>query len=262
MTTNSHTTKEVLTRLPGANAAGQAGSISFTDRLRAVLRLQPPTGIACIFSCAAMMTRFFIIVVIVTTCFISGALFAQETQSGNMGVYLTGTDFVQHKLSDTIACNTRPAVKIRPHALFGRYKLDIIRNGQKKVYFKDELYGYRDCHQHDYRFAGMNDYLIIDTMGFYLYSSNNLVNEEKAARLAVQYYFSVTPDSPLLLLTLDNLEKAFSNNGSFRYALETGFKQNRQLMAYDPVLKEYKIKYLYLQTTAGNNNRITQPKNN
>ncbi len=193
------------------------------------------------------MNRISLIFVIITNCFFLQPLLAQKEQAITMGVYLNGSDFIHHQLSDTFSCNDHVPARIRSHELFGRYKLDIIKNGKKKVYFKDELYGYRDCHCHDYRFEGMNDYRIIDTLGFYLYSNSILMAEEKAAKLVVQYYFSILPSSPVLPLTIANLEKAFSQNNRFRYAIETSFRHDKQLMDYDPVLKEYKIKYLYMQ---------------
>jgi len=52
----------------------------------------------------------------------------------------------------------------------------------------------------------------------------------------------------MLELTLDNLEKTFAGNARFRYALEAQFHSDRQLIAYDPWLKTYKLKYLYSQS--------------
>ena len=90
-------------------------------------------------------------------------------------------------------------------------------------------------------------YHTLDTTGFYLYSLNKLVQGEKIARPQTVYYFSVKPGEPILELTMENLEKAFAANTRFRYQLEAQFRSDKDLMAYDPVLKTYKIKYIYRQ---------------
>ena len=88
-------------------------------------------------------------------------------------------------------------------------------------------------------------YHILDTEGFYLYSLTKLVQGDKIARKQTVYYFSVKVGEPILELTLANLEKAFADNTRFRYQLEAHFHRDKDLMAYDPALKTYKIKYLY-----------------
>jgi hypothetical protein len=95
---------------------------------------------------------------------------------------------------------------------------------------------------------GREKYRIIDTAGFYLYSCNKLVQGEKIARPQLVYYFSVDGSTPVLELTMENLEKAFAGNARFRYLLEEEFRSDKQLMAYDQLLKTYKLKYIYSQS--------------
>jgi hypothetical protein len=52
----------------------------------------------------------------------------------------------------------------------------------------------------------------------------------------------------VLELTLANLESAFSANARSRYDLEECFHSDKQLTAYDPWLRVYKLKYLYSQS--------------
>ena len=105
-----------------------------------------------------------------------------------------------------------------------------------------------------YREVGKRKYVIVDTAGFYLYSYNMLVQGEKIARPETVYFFSVDKESPVLELTMDNLEKAFASNPKFRYSLEASFHgaastvaRDKQLIVYDKAIKMYKIKYLYSQ---------------
>jgi hypothetical protein len=102
-----------------------------------------------------------------------------------------------------------------------------------------------DCSGQGYRIVGRSHYRVIDTAGFYLYSIDKLVQGEKIARSQTVYYFSVKPDGALLELTLANLEQAFAANAGFRYRLEAWTRSDKELIAYDKTLKEYKIKYLY-----------------
>lgn len=101
----------------------------------------------------------------------------------------------------------------------------------------------------DYREVGKRKYTIVDTAGFYLYSYNMLVQGEKIARPETVYFFSVDKESPVLQLTMENLEKAFASNPRFRYSLEASFHGDKQLISYDKAIKMYKIKYLYSQAT-------------
>lgn len=106
-----------------------------------------------------------------------------------------------------------------------------------------------DSSGQEYRLAGKSRYRVIDTTGFYLYSINKLVQGEKIARPQTVYYFSVKPDGVLLELTLANLEQGFASNAGFRYRLEAWTRSDKDLIAYDKTLKEYKIKYLYLHSS-------------
>lgn len=101
----------------------------------------------------------------------------------------------------------------------------------------------------DYRHIGHRAYQVLDTTGFYLYSYNKLVQGEKIARPTTVYYFSVKANDPVQELTLTNLEKAFRENTRFRYELEARFRSDKELIAYDNVLKTYKIEYLYIQSS-------------
>ncbi|HTI06908.1 MAG TPA: hypothetical protein VL832_00090 [Puia sp.] len=101
----------------------------------------------------------------------------------------------------------------------------------------------------EYRQMGHRTYRILDTTGFYLYSCNKLVQGEKIARPTTVYYFSVDANGPVQELTLANLERVFAKNTRFRYALEAQFRSDKDLIAYDGLLKTYKIEYLYTQSS-------------
>ena len=107
------------------------------------------------------------------------------------------------------------------------------------------------CHDRSgqpYRLLIKSHYLILDTAHFYLYSYNKLVQGDKIARPTTCYYFSLDAASPVLPLTIANLEHAFSEDKAFCYKLHTDFRSDKDLITYLPSLKTYKIKYAYGQS--------------
>lgn len=107
---------------------------------------------------------------------------------------------------------------------------------------------YRDHSGKNYRLLHKARYQILDTAQFYLYSYNKLVQGEKIARPTICYYFSQDAASPVLPLTITNLEKAFAGNTAFLYRLQTDFRSEKDLTTWLPSLKTYKIKYAYGQS--------------
>ncbi len=107
------------------------------------------------------------------------------------------------------------------------------------------------CHERSgqpYRLLVKSHYLILDTAHFYLYSYNKLVQGDKIARPTTCYYFSLDAASPVLPLTIANLEKVFSRDADFCYKLHTDFRSDKDLITWIPSLKTYKIKYAYGQS--------------
>ena len=108
---------------------------------------------------------------------------------------------------------------------------------------------YHDRSGQLYRLLIKSHYLILDTAHFYLYSYNKLVQGDKIARPTTCYYFSLDAASPVLPLTIANLEKVFSRDAAFCYKLRTDFRSDKDLITYLPSLKTYKIKYAYGQSS-------------
>ena len=171
---------------------------------------------------------------------------------GNCGLYLTPGDFQQSKLSYAGGASGEEATIKIHEGLFGSSTVKLIYNGKKQVFSFGQIYGYRDRSGQDYRFFGSGAYRILDTAGFYMYSYTRMVQGDKIARPKTLFFFSVKPTGDIMQLTLASLESAFAGNARFRYAAEAlggGFRSDRELAAYDDLLKCYKIKYLYAQST-------------
>jgi hypothetical protein len=101
-----------------------------------------------------------------------------------------------------------------------------------------------------YRNSEKGKYQILDTAYFYLYYRYEQVEKVKGKSLIKtdEYFFSRNAESPIQLLTAENLKRAFPDNLAFHYAIDAEFKRDQDLIAYDPYYKGYKLKYIYNQS--------------
>lgn len=162
------------------------------------------------------------------------------------GLYETVYDFQQQKLTYEIDCNSGKD-KIKADEFFGSPTGYIVSKGEKHIFNKNKVYGYRTCQNKTYRFYNGKAYELIDTSGFsiyYKYQPEEVV-KGKGCIKKDEYFFSKTPWDNLQLLTVDNLKNTFSDDPKFYYVIETNFKSDEDLIAYDKFRKSYKIKYLY-----------------
>ncbi len=172
---------------------------------------------------------------------------AQTPPTGS-GVYLTVADYRQGKLALPVNCQTEKH-RIRLHDFFGSASLDVIHNGEKHTFQKDSIYGIRDCDGKDFRFLGREDYQILESKSIVLYEKLVAATSitGKGIRTVEMMYFSLQPDAGLLPLTVANLKKALPDNHKFHDLLDENFRQNTDVVAYDPTHNMYKVNHL-LQT--------------
>lgn len=162
------------------------------------------------------------------------------------GIYLNPEQFSRHTVSCPFDCQTD---KFRLNNFLGGANIQVICHGEKHSFAKDTIFGYRDCKGLDYRFYQKAPYRILDTTGFLLYSYTRLEQNSKIAHPATAYYFSIQPTTPILPLTITNLQKAYSSNPTFCYKLSAGFHSDADLLTWLPAAKTYKLKYAYVQST-------------
>lgn len=188
-----------------------------------------------------MNTIKLMITVLLTVVFSQNS-FAKQT----IGLYLTAEDFSNHKISyESDGSNGN---KVLLHAIFGGYKVVVVQNGKKHFFSKSEIYGYRLNNQ-NYRYFNNSAYRIIDTKGFFIYGYCKLIPAGKGLKQSEFFYFSSNADGEVKPLTMDNLQAVFSKNTRFLYTIQAFFKTDNELTSYDASLKEYKLKYLYAQTS-------------
>ncbi|WP_144913807.1 hypothetical protein [Mucilaginibacter frigoritolerans] len=182
--------------------------------------------------------KFQMITIIVLTFGLIQTSNAQKQQSG---LYLTYNDYVNHKLSYT-------ADKIKKNEFIGSKNVTVVGNGKKTVLAKDQLFGYHDADNKDYRFQDGKAYQIVDTTGFYIYSYDKLVQQGKGPKPTKVYYFSKKSVDAIQPLTPENIAVAFPKNTKFKNMVELASKSDIKLDAYDAQSNEFKIKELYSES--------------
>jgi hypothetical protein len=172
---------------------------------------------------------------------------AQDGSSKITGLYKTESDFVLNKPSNQIDCNSKEGSINADNFFTASSKILIKENGKKYTVPKSEFFGYLDCNNKAYKFYGDQAYQILDTQGFYMYKRTFLA-PGKGHVQTTAYYFSKPGSNELVALTKQNMEAAFASDTQFRYALESEFNSDKDLVSYDSYLKNFKVKYLYLET--------------
>ena len=175
---------------------------------------------------------------------------AQAFSKAKYGIYVSADDYKHNKLSygfDSANRNNRLVL----YGTFGSSKIQIISNGEKKSFARNEIYGYRNNGM-NYRVFNSEDFLIVDTADFFIYSQLHQVREMKwQSQKQTVYFFSVNANSNVEPLTRVNVENAFQYNEQFDHYLASTFKKDDELVAYDKRLKKYRLKYLYEEYEKG-----------
>lgn len=177
------------------------------------------------------------------------ASFFQKTmaESRSTGLYLTSDDYVNHKLSFATDGSNGNSIKL--NGFLEGSKVVVTYNGKKQVLSKNEVFGYRSNGQ-DYRYFNNTAYKILDTKDFYLYSTPKLVQEGKGPKQVETYYYSSTSSSMVEPLSIKNLENTYAENPKFKYMVEASFSSDNALVQYDAAIKEYKVKYIFEQSSS------------
>jgi hypothetical protein len=165
------------------------------------------------------------------------------------GLYYNFDDFRTGKLTYPMDCEN-PEDKLKLNDWFGSSRGYLWSNGEKHPFDKNQIYGYRDSKKENHRFYMGEGYKILDTAGIFLYYkyTQKEVTRGKSLIKTDEYYFSVQGNSPICLLTSQNLKTSFPYNHRFQYLLDAGFKSDGELIAFDDIQKIYKIEYLYNQS--------------
>jgi hypothetical protein len=158
----------------------------------------------------------------------------------SVGLYLTVHDYLDHKLS-------YGGDKIKINGLFGSSNVVLTHDGKKQVFAKSEIFGYHQNNQ-DYRFYNNEAYQVLDTMCFYLYSTEKLVQQGKGPKPTTIYCFSKKAGDQIFPLTPEYIAQEYPQNYKLKYMVEVASKADIDIDAYDKSSNMYKIKELYTES--------------
>ena len=156
------------------------------------------------------------------------------------GIYLSANDFINNKLSYTKNENC----KIKMHSAFFNSHIKITCGETSLELSKDSVFGFKDRENISQRFYNKKVYEVINPGANILVYKIKVTGKTKYEPATYNYYFSKEAKSPVLPLTIKNLETSFSENQMFIDFLEVHFKTDGDLLEYDTNHAMYKVNYL------------------
>ena len=191
-----------------------------------------------------MKTHFSFVTALAVLVF-SSAGTAQVAPSKTSGVYLTAGDYQSGRLSFEGDCESE-AHKLELHDVLHKSYIHVTHETEKRRFEKSELFGFRACDGHDYRFAANLEHQILEARELYIYSRDVYVSHGRGRHTVRGYFFSAGADGPVLALTKENLKKTFPDNLKFHEALDAAFGAKQKLSEYDETQKMFKVNELWI----------------
>lgn len=191
------------------------------------------------------MKIYFCSVAALAVLVFSGAGTAQVAPQKMSGVYLTADDYKNGRLSFEGDCGSK-AHKLELHDVLHKSYIHVTHETEKRRFAKSDLFGFRACDGHDYRFASNLEHRILETRELYIYARDVYVSHGRGRHTVRGYFFSAGAEGPVLALTLENLKKAFPDNQRFRDALDAAFGTRQELSEYDESQKMFKVNQLLI----------------
>jgi hypothetical protein len=158
--------------------------------------------------------------------------------SAQQGLFLSAADFKNTILSYSAIGKTR--YKWNLHEVLALTYITLHIGTSKYTIPKDSIYGYRNQEGTVYRYFRNIPYEILNpTEELLLYRQYSI--NSKGAETTFTYSFSATANDSIIPLTLYNLKTVFSNDWVLYELIDLHFKQDKDLLTYDFVRKEYVI---------------------
>ena len=180
----------------------------------------------------------FIALIVVKFSLFSSLLTAQSVQ----GIYLSADDFTSNKLSFEKGSSKK--YKIKLHSLSFKSPIKITWGDSIIHLNKDSVFGYKDHDGTSYRFFNKTVFTMMNPGANILLYKVMSAAKTKYEEATYSYYYSKDVNSPVMSLTLRNLENTFSDNKVFVDFLEVHFRNNDELLEYDSNHRMYKINHL------------------
>lgn len=165
-------------------------------------------------------------------------------QRDSSGVYMSADDFIKHKLTYAINCNTEKH-KIKAHDFFQQPCFVIIHRDTTTTLNKKDVFGVRLCDNRTIRFYDNREFPIINPDERILIYKILTVNSPKTYPKPNEYFFSKDAYSSPQPLTIEKLRAAFPENKNFCRLLEENFTSDDELLKYSGHFKMYLINVLF-----------------
>jgi hypothetical protein len=170
---------------------------------------------------------------------------AQVTTPKTSGVYVTADDYKNGRLSFEGDCGSK-AHRLELHDVLHKSYIHVTHETEKRRFAKNDLFGFRACDGHDYRFASNLEHQILETRELYIYARDVYVSHGRGRHTTRGYFFSAGAEGPVLALTSANLKTAFPDNHKFHDALDAAFGAKQKPSEYDESQKMFKVNQLLI----------------
>ena len=164
-------------------------------------------------------------------------------QSAPLGIYLSASDFLNHKLSYTPIAGEKHRIKL--HNEFYKPYIALESGKQAIVLRKDSVFGYCLRDSTSFRFYGKEAFAVLNAGTYPLLYQQSYMPGGKGARPVIECYFSRNETSPILRLTRANLSTAYSNAPSFLEQVYDTFQSDEELIQYNSYGKNYRLVGLF-----------------
>lgn len=188
------------------------------------------------------MRGFSILIVGVASVFANGAS-VDGSALKHSGIYLSAADYQESRLTAEGDCASKTH-RLELHDVLNKSYVHVTHGTEKSRYEKTDLFGFRACDGHDYRFASNLEYQIVEAKDLYVYMREGYESVGKSRHIVYAYYFSVGPTGRVLQLTLQNLKETFPDNHAFHESLDQAFGAGQNLAEYDEYHGMFKINRL------------------
>lgn len=162
------------------------------------------------------------------------------SQKDSSGIYFTANDYVKHKLSFAINCETEKH-KIKSDMIFHPKEISIKHADSTYTYPKDSIYGIKYCDGSIVRIYNNSEYPLINPDEKIMLYKVVSGSGTKGSPSVTRYYFSKDAKSKIQELTIYNMKAAFPDNHKFHDLVDMEFHSNDELTAYDNFHKTMKI---------------------
>jgi len=166
------------------------------------------------------------------------------------GVFVSSADYVNHRLSFPGSCQSE-AHKLEVHDVRNKPYIDVTHAGKKHRYGKNAVFGFRACDGRDYRFGADLEYQILEGQELYIYLRESKTYG-KGFHIRMEYFFSLGPEGPILLLTRENLKQAVPENRKFHDSLDASVHSGQKLETYDRDHTMFDVNWLLMASRHDN----------